>query len=70
MSDQYKSVFVDPRPEWTVSEPKDFFYNTEMDGLDDIHFTEDDMEKACAELKADSAPGADGIPIKELSNRD
>ena len=36
--------------------------------LSDIEFTEDDIVKACSELKAASAAGADGIPSALLKN--
>ena len=36
--------------------------------LTDIKFTEEDILKACAELKSSSAPGADGVPSALLKN--
>ena len=64
LSEQYSSVFVKPRQEWTVNDPTTFF--SVADGaentLSDINFTEEDIEKACSELKHNSAVGADGIP--------
>ena len=66
---QYSSVFVEPRPEWVVKDAKNFFEkDSEGDNqsLTDIIFTEEDIEAACAELKASSAAGADGIPASLL----
>ena len=66
---QYSSVFVEPRPEWVVKDAKNFFeQDSEGDNqsLTDIIFTEEDIEAACAELKASSAAGADGIPASLL----
>ena len=34
--------------------------------LQDIDFSEEDIEKACAELKSCSAGGADGVPAQML----
>ena len=63
LSDQYKSVFVNPRPEWLIDDVKDFF-TTDIDGssLSDLKFSEVDIELACQELSTSSAPGADGLP--------
>ena len=70
LSKQYSSVFVPPRAEWKVTDPKSFFNfsNTSENesALEDIPFTEEDIMKACAELKSDSAAGADGIPSSLL----
>ena len=66
---QYSSVFVEPRPEWVVNNVREFFgHGSEGDdqSLIDIMFTEEDIEAACAELKASSAAGADGIPASLL----
>ena len=67
---QYSSVFVSPRDEWRVTDPKNFFNffsPTEQESdLEDISFTEEDIIKACSELKADSAAGADGVPANLL----
>ena len=66
---QYSSVFVEPRPEWVVNNVREFFgHDIEGDdqSLIDIMFTEEDIEAACAELKASSAAGADGIPASLL----
>ena len=63
LSDQYKSVFVEPRPEWKVDDPPDFF-NHESNSIptfSDIPFTESGMEIACSELISSAAAGADGV---------
>ena len=67
LSDQYKSVFVQPRPEWLVDNVRDFFA-TGGDGpdLSDVKFSESDIELACLELNPSSAPGADGVPASLL----
>ena len=48
LSDQYKSVFVEPRPEWLVENLQDFFAS-EAGGqaLSDVDFSEIDIELAC-----------------------
>ena len=70
LSKQYSSVFVPPRAEWKVTDPKEFFnFTNTLDNeseLVDIAFTEADIMRACAELKSDSAAGADGIPSSLL----
>ena len=67
LSDQYKSVFVKPRPEWKVDNAEAFFASAgEVSELVDIDFSEADIENACAELSSTSAPGADGIPASLL----
>ena len=70
LSRQYSSVFVQPREEWKVQDPEDFFdffgSAEEESSLADISFTEEDIVKACAELKSGSAAGADGIPASLL----
>ena len=67
LSRQYSSVFVKPREEWKVKDAKEFFGSLE-DGpsLTDITFSEEDIQKACAELKTSSAAGADGVPASLL----
>ena len=67
---QYSSVFVKPRPEWVVKDAKEFFDNDAADdpSLTDISFSEKDIAAACAELKASSAAGADGIPASLLKS--
>ena len=70
LSDQYSSVFTLPRQEYLVNDLQEFFsddvqWRQEHQGrptLGDIRFTEDDIEFACKELKASSAPGPDGVP--------
>ena len=70
LAKQYSSVFVDPRPEWVVNDPEEFFNrNIESEvgeHLADIHFSEKEIEAACSELKTSSAAGADGIPANLL----
>ena len=83
LSEQYSSVFTQPRQEFLVSNPKEFFsggleWRQEHQGrplLDNIDFTEVDIEMACNELKSSSSPGPDGLPAtllktasKELSH--
>ena len=68
LSDQYKSVFVKPRPEWVVNDAKEFFAEGgATHALTDIQFSIYDIELACSELKASSAGGADGIKYFEFS---
>ena len=69
LSQQYSSVFVQPRDQWKVKDPKKFF-ETVPDGpsLTDFTFSERDIEKACAELKASSSAGADGVPAALLKS--
>ena len=59
---------MEPRPEWSVDNLKEFFFDQEGEGptLADIEFTEEDIEAACAELKTSSAAGADGVPASLL----
>ena len=67
LADQYKSVFVQPRPEWTVNDVKEFFGSGgEGPALADINFNATDMEVACSELSSSSAAGADGVPASLL----
>ena len=71
LSEQYKSVFVQPRPEWEVKDPREFFNPTVRDTNDlatvnDIDFSEMDIESACEELDSSSSPGADGVPASLL----
>ena len=44
LSDQYQSVFVQPRPEWLIDNAEEFFTNDVHDGpsISDIEFTESD----------------------------
>ena len=70
LSDQYKSVFTTPRPEYAVNDLEEFFsggseWRQQHQGrplLNDIKFTEVDIEMACKELKSSSSPGPDGVP--------
>ena len=70
LSKQYNSVFVSPRAEWKVEDPAEFFSYPDLTlndaELADITFTEKDILHACAELKSDSAAGADGVPARLL----
>ena len=69
LSEQYSSVFVQPRPEWKVDNAKEFFSSSCSVGvpvLQDIEFSESDIEFACHELKTSSAAGADGVPSSLL----
>ena len=69
LSDQYKSVFVKPRPDWVVENPSEFFRQENLGPIpnfSDILFTELDMEIACSDLDASSAAGADGVPASLL----
>jgi hypothetical protein len=67
LSKQYSSVFVQPRAEWAVPSPPEFFSSeNNAEQLTDFQFTEQDIESACKELKPDSAPGPDGIPAELL----
>ena len=69
LSKQYSSVFVEPRDEWKVKNPREFFGPIpEGPALEDITFTEEDIQEACKELKASSAAGADGVPATLLKN--
>ena len=66
LSDQYSSVFTQPRQEWEIPDLEQFFSvdRTVPTGriLANFDFTPDHIEHACAELNATSAPGPDGIP--------
>ena len=69
LSEQYSSVFVQPRDEWKVKDPKGFFGPIgEGPALEDINFSEKNIQEACAELNASSAAGADGVPAALLKN--
>ena len=72
LSDQYSSVFTQPRPEWSIPDKEEFF-GVRRDGptgpiLADIDFDESDIELACSELSNTSSPGPDGIPSSLLKN--
>ena len=73
LSEQYSSVFTEPRPEYLVENLKDFFsYDQEWRQwrqlhqgkpvFDNIRFRQLDIEQACKELKISSSPGPDGVP--------
>ena len=68
LSDQYQSVFVQPRPEWLVDDAEEFFTHSGGDepSIVDIDFSESDIEAACSELSSSSAAGADGVPSSLL----
>ena len=67
LSEQYSSVFVQPRAEWAVPSPPEFFATeSAQNKITDFNFTEQDIVRACKELKPDSAPGPDGIPAELL----
>ena len=63
-------MFTSPRPEYLVDNLEDFFsggteWRQQHQGrplLNDIKFTEQDIEWACKELKSSSSPGPDGVP--------
>ena len=67
LSKQYNSVFVQPRDNWKVDDPSQFFESL-VDGpvIDDVVFSETDIQRACSELKSTSAAGADGVPASLL----
>ena len=68
LSEQYKSVFVQPRQGWLVRNVQDFFSvdNGDVPEISDIDFNENDIVIACHELKSSSAAGADGVPASLL----
>ena len=70
LSDQYSSVFNQPRPEWDIENISEFFRiengSRASDMLSDLDFTEDDIEQACNELSIKSAAGPDGVPASLL----
>ena len=76
LSEQYSSVFTTPRSEYLVTNREDFFsggddWRLQHEGrslLQDIKFTEHDIEWACKELKSSSSPGPDGVPADLLKN--
>ena len=66
---QYDGVFSIPRKEWSVDDPEQFFTGNSPDEpkkFDDLEFTPTDIEKACSELRANAAPGPDGVPAMLL----
>ena len=54
-------MFIEPRQEWLVPDVKDFFSENSEECLSDINLSQDYILKACVELKANSAAGADGV---------
>ena len=66
LSEQYSSVFTQPRNDWSIPDMKEFFKvdNTRPTGpiLTHMDFSESDIEYACSELSPSSAPGPDGVP--------
>ena len=70
LSDQYSSVFNQPRSEWIIPDLEEFFKvdSVQLSGdlLSDVDFTEDDIKSACDELSPKSAAGPDGIPASML----
>ena len=66
---QYDSVFSAARPAWSVTDPQEHFKVEEGDDyLTDFKFSQEDIEKACAELRGTAAPGPDGVPAVLLKN--
>ena len=64
---QYDSVFSKPRSEWFVTDVEEHFSVGDTEHiLDDVLFTPDDIEAACAELKSSAAPGPEGVPASLL----
>ena len=70
LSDQYSSVFTQPRPEWDIPDLQQFLSvdRSASTGhiLTHFDFTPDPIEFSCAELSTTSAPGPDGIPASLL----
>ena len=70
LSDQYSSVFTQPRAEWDIADIEQFFSvdTSKPTGhiLTNLDFTSDHVEYACAELKVNSATGPDGVPASLL----
>ena len=76
LSEQYNSVFTQPREKYFVENPEEFF-SSESDSewrqqherwptMQNIQFSEQDIEMACKELKTSSSPGPDGVPAELL----
>ena len=64
-------MFAAPRPAWTVTDREGHFRLGEDDEqtvLSDMQFSTADIEKACAELKNNAAPGPDEVPASLLKN--
>lgn len=71
LQQQFCSVFSKPSEENKIHDAKSFFFNTKPNNqryLDDIQFTNNDIERAISELKSTSAPGLDGFPAVLLKN--
>ena len=68
LSDQYSSVFTEPRRK--MPSPDEIFsrYEEAEICLDNIDFTEDDVQKAISELSITSAAGPDRYPAILLKN--
>ena len=75
LSDQYSSVFTQPRSQCLVEDVNDFFNCGETEWrqqhsgrptLHDFRFTVNDIEMECKELKASCSPGPDGVPAALL----
>ena len=61
---QYDSVFRPTQPQWSVDDPVEFYKIPKDEQIFFANFTfnHEDIEKACAELKANSAPRPDSVP--------
>ena len=75
LSDQYSSVFTQPRSQCLVEDVNDFFNCGETEWrqqhsgrptLHDFRFTVNDIEMECKKLKASCSPGPDGVPAALL----
>ena len=70
LSEQYSSVFSQPRPEFNIPNMEEFFKvdNAGPTGpiMAELDFTESDIEYACSELSLSSSAGPDGIPAALL----
>ena len=58
------------RPQWSVDDPAEFYKipEDEQNFLANFMFNHEDIEKACAKLKANSAPGPDSVPASLLKD--
>ena len=69
LQDQFCSVFSSPKPSETIEDINEFFACDENEpGLQDINFTEDDIEKAISETKPNAACGDDSFSALLLKN--
>ena len=76
LSEQYDSVFTQPREKYSVDSPEEFFssdcdqeWRQQHEGrptMQDIKFSEHDIEMACKQMKSSSSPGPDGVPAELL----